>query len=239
MARSSSSRSSSRRFARGLALALAAAAATAAGSPARAAPATIVDRMTGARFVERPVVGGTPFHCLGVGFKKAFIFKVYSVAFCMEPSSADRVLDEALSWHGAERGKDLAAALERDERLFAALASAPGDKMIVLRFARSVSSGQLEGALRGALGKLMPPADVERIVGAAACPAGVKEGDVVLLRSKGDDFVVELGPIQRVLAGAQTINERLWSIWLGPHSATSNLKQSIASRVAGALRGLP
>jgi hypothetical protein len=209
-----------------------AAAATAVGAPALAFPETIVDGMTGARFVERPVVGGTAFHCLGVGSRKAFIFKLYSVAFCLESSAADRVLDEALAWHGTERGKDLAESLRHDERFFAALGSAPGDKMIVLRFARGVNRGQLEGALRGALGKLIPPADVERIIGAAACPSGVHEGDVALLRSKGSEFVLELGQTERVLPDAEAINERLWGIWLGPESATSNLKESIASRIA-------
>ena len=223
----------SRRAAAGVAFSLAALA-TAASSPARATTAseTIVDGMTGARFVERPVVGGTAFRCLGVGSRKAFIFKLYSVAFCLESSAADRVLDDVLASHGSEKGKDLAQSLRRDERLFEELASAPGDKMIVLRFARGASRGQLEGALRGALEKIIPPSDVARVVGAAACPDGVREGDVALLRSKGSDFVVELGPVQRVLSGAETINERLWSIWLGPQSATSNLKESIADRLA-------
>ncbi|MGC4122204.1 MAG: hypothetical protein QM765_48010 [Myxococcales bacterium] len=217
-----------------MAWAIALAATAASISSASAMPATIVDQMTGAQFVERPVVGGTAFHCLGVGSRKAFVFKLYSVAFCLESSSADRVLDEALGWHGQEQGRTLAKSLERDERLFAALASAPGDKMIVLRFARNVNRGQLEGALRGALDDILPASDVARVVSAAACPDGVKEGEVALLRSKGDQFVVELGPVQRVLSRAETINERLWGIWLGPHSSTSNLKESIATRIARA-----
>jgi hypothetical protein len=159
----------------------------------------------------------------------------------MEPSSADpQWLDEALSPGTARSAARTCRGARAGRRLFAALASAPGDKMIVLRFARSVSSGQLSRApCAGPCGKLMP-----RRRGAhrrrGRLPGGREGGGRGAAALEGRRHSSSSSaPSTGVLAGAQTINERLWSIWLGPHSATSNLKQSIASRVAGALRGLP
>ena len=188
--------------------------------------------MTGARFVERPVVGGTQFRCLGVGSRRAFVFKLYSVAFCLEGGAADQALQQAFESHRQTRGEELADALRQDEGFFRSLASAPGDKMIVLRLARDVSRGRLEGALRDTLRRLLSPADVERVLQAACFPGGMREGEVALLRSRGRDFVVHLGTERRVLEDAGAINERLWGVWLGPQSAAANLKESIAARAA-------
>lgn len=200
--------------------------------PARAlaAPAVIVDGMTGARFVEQPTLSGTTFRCLGVGGRKIFTFKIYSIAYCLDSASADEIVRDAIASHAGKSGDDLGDALKHDDAFFDALMRAPGEKMLVVRFARDVDHSRLQGAFQKALEKVLPRQDVERV--SAILTVDAREGDVAILRTQGDQFVMQLGTTQRVLPSAEAINHQLWRVWLGHDSATPNLKESIATRAA-------
>lgn len=202
---------------------------------ALAAPEVIEDRMTGAQFVENPVMDGVPFRCLGVGGRKTFTFKIYSVAFCLERSVADEVTRRAVDLHPGLVGKKLAEALEKDQRFFDALIAAPGEKMLVLRFARDIDQRRLSGAFRDSLEPHLGPYDLERLV--AVLGSDVKEGEVATLRSDGSLLRAQLGSQAQSLANAQAIKAALWKVWLGQKSPTPSLKESIARR-AVAFAGL-
>lgn len=195
---------------------------------ASAAPEVIEDRMTGAQFVERPVMDGVTFRCLGVGGRKTFTFKIYSVAFCLEQPIAEEVVRQAVDLHPGLVGKPLAEALQKDERFFAALIRAPGEKMLVLRFARDIDQRRLSGAFRDSLEPHLAPPDLERMV--AVLSSDVKEGEVATLRSDGTTLRAQMGLRLESLPNARAIEQALWTVWLGEDTPTPSLKESIARR---------
>jgi hypothetical protein len=171
---------------------------------------------------------GIRFRCIGTGAHKIFTFKVYAIAYCLEESTAYAMLGEyAQTRFPGLHGKELVDRLSEDQRFFDLLSSAPGDKMIVVRFLRDIPGERLSGSFRDSLSRQMPRSDAERVA-AMIGASNVHRGQTALLFSRGDDLVMRLGDQSRVVENAPLVTQRLWRVWLCGDSPTPNLKRSIA-----------
>ena len=191
--------------------------------------ATLRDDSTGVRFDETTTVDGTTYRCLGAGVRKVFLFKAYAVAWCLEASKVDETIAGFLKTnHPDRKGKKLADALEDDQRFFDRLASAPGDKLVVMRLVRDISKDQIAGAFRDSLSDVLPPAKVEKLID--TIPGDAKDGQQILLHSHGSRLVIDIAGDAKTIDDEQ-IADNLWRVWLGPSSPTPSLKDSIAAQV--------
>lgn len=203
-------------------------------SVAIAAPAVVVDSSTGVKFDQVQTVEGTRYECLGAGVRKVLFFKAYAVTYCVEASKARGVVDEYLaSAHPKLSGDKLADALEDDERFFETLASAPADKLVIMRLVRDISKDKISDAFRSSLSGVLPKEKVDRLI--ATIPGDAKDGQKILIYSKGSELVIDIaGDAKRI--DDEMIARKLWRVWLGPDAVAPSLKDSIAARTAGRSR---
>jgi hypothetical protein len=200
-------------------------------TPSAAAEAKpIVDPSTGVKFDAIATVAGTKFRCLGAGVRKVFLFKAYAVTYCLEEGKVDDAIVGFLQKnHAGQKGEVLADSLEGDQRFFDQLARAPGDKLVVMALVRDISKEKIAGAFRDSLSEVLPPAKVEKLID--TIPGDAKNGERILLYSRGDSLVIDIAGNAKTIDDAQ-IASQLWRVWLGPDAVAPSLKESIAQQVA-------
>ncbi|MHB8416767.1 MAG: chalcone isomerase family protein [Myxococcales bacterium] len=194
-----------------------------------AAAGEIVEPETSVHFDTRVLVGGETFECVGAGVRKILFFKVYAVAYCVQPGATEAVeRTYARSAYPGLVGPALAAKLASDQGFFDALANAPGDKLVEMHMVRNVSRKQLADAFHDSLSKILPAPKVARVV--AAVPSDARSGQTALVHSRGGELVIEIGGQLVTIDDPETARV-IWRVWLGPDSVTPSLKRSIAERV--------
>ena len=197
--------------------------------PLAASAATVVDESTGQRFEVSQKAGGASYTCLAAGVRKFLMVKVYAVAFCV----ADAHAGEAKKWaaeHHAEKGEDLADALEDDGKFFDAVAGMPGDKLVIMKLVRDVPKDKMAESFQDSLGSVLPAAKIDQLV--AAIPGDAKEGQTVKLHSHGGSLTIEVDGAGRKVDDPEVV-KKLWRVWLGPKSVSPSLKEALAARTAG------
>jgi hypothetical protein len=199
---------------------LALAALLGAGPALAQAPAALDEPATHARFAAEVRERGTSFRCLGVGVRRSREVKLYAAAYCVELSAA-----EALGQRYGGRG---AHHLEQDRAFYSAAAAAPGDKLVILQLGEKVTRKQLVDAFEKDLRPILPQPQVTQLV--AAIPTDLSPGQTALLSAHGDRLTVRMGEQVRTIDDP-LITEKLWQVWLGPHSVTPSLKRSVAERL--------
>lgn len=199
-------------------------------APAAAQSKPIVDESTGVKFDAEITADGTTYRCLGAGVRKVFLFKAYAVTYCLESGKVDDTLVPFLKKeHEGAKGGALADALEDDQRFFDALASARGDKLVVMRLVRDISKDQIAGAFRDSLSDVLSKPQVDKLID--TIPGDAKDGQKILLHSHGDKLVIDIAGNAKTIEDKE-IASKLWRVWLGPDSVTPSLKESIAQQVA-------
>jgi hypothetical protein len=199
-------------------------------APAAAQSKPIVDDSTGVKFDAEITADGTTYRCLGAGVRKVFLFKAYAVTYCLESDKVDDTLVPFLKKeHEGAKGSALAEALEDDQRFFDALASARGDKLVVMRLVRDISKDQIAGAFRDSLSDVLSKPQVDKLID--TIPGDAKDGQKILLHSHGDKLVIDIAGNAKTIEDKE-IASKLWRVWLGPDSVTPSLKDSIAKQVA-------
>jgi hypothetical protein len=191
----------------------------------------IEDESTGRRFKVTESAGGTSYRCLGAGVRKVFIVKAYALTYCLEAVKADAVVKGFVEKvYPGMKGEDLQDKLEDDQRFFDALASAPADKLVIMKVVRDIGREKIAGAFRDALSKVLPGKKVETLV--ATIPGDLKDGQTAHIYSIGDKLVLDFGGTAREIEDAEIV-KNLWRVWLGPDGVSPSLKESIAARAAG------
>lgn len=200
-------------------------------SPAVAAE-KLVDESTGVKFDAEQSVAGTQFRCLGAGVRavrKIFLFRAYAVTYCLQ---ADKVDDVLLGYieknEPGKKGAALSEALLRDQKFFDTLASAPSDKLVIMRLVRDISKDQIAGAFRDSLSDVLPKAKVDKLID--TIPGDAKDGQKILIYSKGNELVIDIAGKAKTIEDEQ-IAKQLWRVWLGPEGVSPSLKESIAQQV--------
>lgn len=190
----------------------------------------IVDESTGRKFAATQTVGGTTYRCLGAGVRKVFIVKAYALAYCVEAVKADAVVNGFVEKaYPALKGEDLQDQLEDDQRFFDALATAPADKLVIMKVVRDIPREKIASAFRDSLSKVLPKEKVDRLV--ATIPGDIKEGQTANIYSVGDKLVLDFGGTVKEIEDADIV-KNLWRVWMGPDGVSPTLKESIAAHVA-------
>jgi hypothetical protein len=190
--------------------------------------ATLREPISGSQFERDRTEGSTRYRCVGVGAHRLLAFKIYAVSFCLEPAQATELLGRYAREHYPRlEGEKLVDRLEKDQAFFDALAAAPGDKLVEVRFLRDLSGKQLADSFRTSLARLVPADQAERVAAAiGAQPA--RKGESALIYSQGSTLRLRLGSQERVIEDVPLVTERIWRIWLGPNTPVPNLKRSLA-----------
>lgn len=197
----------------------------------------LVDESTGVKFDSRTQVDGTDYRCLGAGVRavrKIFLFRAYAVTYCLEAGKVDDVLVGYLEkYHPNQKGPELVKALEGDQKFYDALATAPGDKLVIMHLVRNISKDQIAGAFRDSLSDVLPKAKVDMLID--TIPGDAKEGQRILLHSHGSRLVIDIAGNAKTIDDEQ-IAKNLWRVWLGPESVSPSLKESIANQVGSRVK---
>jgi hypothetical protein len=190
----------------------------------------LVDSSTGRTFAVTQSVGGTTYRCLGAGVRKVFIIKAYALTYCLESVKADAVVGGFVQKaYPGLKGEDLQDKLEDDQRFFDALASAPADKLVIMKVVRDISREKIASAFRDALSKVLPKDKVDKLV--ATVPGDIKDGQTANIYSVGDRLVLDFGGTSKELQDPEIV-QNLWRVWLGPDGVSPSLKESIAAQAA-------
>lgn len=191
----------------------------------------LVDESTGRSFDVSQTLGGTTYRCLGAGVRKVFIIKAYALTYCMEAVKADAAVDGFVQKaYPGLKGEELGDKLEDDQRFFDALATAPADKLVIMKVVRDISRDKIASAFRDALSKVLPAEKVDRLV--ATVPGDIKDGQTAYIYSVGDKLVLDFGGTRKEIEDAEIV-KNLWRVWLGPDGVSPSLKESIAAQAAG------
>lgn len=194
------------------------------------ANAQLREPATGSMFDENVNAGGTQFQCLGTGLRKVFVAKVYAMTYCLEPKAVSQVDDWVRSHHEARAATaELTKALRGDGDFYYQLARVPSDRMVVMRMVRNVSQKQLADAFTESLGKVLPAQSTAKLI--ALVPRDAKEGDTVVIRTKGDTLLFRIGDHENTVTDKE-IAQKLWDVWLSPDSVAPSLKDSLADHFA-------
>ncbi len=200
-------------------------------APAMAAASpSIVERSTGVKFAQEITIEGTTYECLGAGVRKVLFFKAYALTFCLEAAKSRQLVSSYVTKaHPKLRGEDLVEALEDDASFFTALENAPANKLVIMRLVRNISKDKISSAFRDSLSGVLPKEKVDKLI--ATIPGDAKDGQKILIYSKGDELVIDIGGEAKRLEDAM-IAQKLWRVWLGSDAVSSSLKESIAARAA-------
>lgn len=194
----------------------------------------LVEPDTGLSFDPAPVVEGRAFECLGTGLREVFVFRIYALAFCVEPKAREALDAYVRETFPSTRGRELASALRKDAGFYGRLAQAPGDRLVVLRVVRDFSREKMGEAFGSSLRHVLAPDRLDRLI--AAIPADAKEGDVVRIHSHGSRLTIDMAG-RRGLVDDDEIVLRLWDVWLSNRSVTPGLRRSLAERAAERVMG--
>lgn len=192
----------------------------------------LTDSLSGSTFKKNLRVGKKEFRCLGAGGHKKFFYKIYANVFCIEASASLEQIYEYIRSNYSHLSKNtLARALEGDDRFFSLLADLPGDKLLQIRFLRSLTREQISDAMAKAMRPHLPSEDVERVAKAfrARDPA---KGQLALVYSEGEALHLLMGNSRRRVDGAPLIVQKIWSVWLENETPTPNLRRDLAQRLA-------
>jgi hypothetical protein len=189
----------------------------AAGGAARAE--NVVEPSTGHSFDTTKSVDGKRYALLGVGVRKKFIIKVYSMALYAEEDEAKKSYKSA---GGAEPTSFVAGG--------------GFGKVAVLHFARDVDAGKIKSAYEEGLSEELSdraPADVKQGAQAfvAAFDKDLKEGQEIVLRTAGKKIEINVAGAKKELATSPTLCKAIWNIWLGPKPISKDLKTGLVSRI--------
>jgi hypothetical protein len=193
----------------------------------------MVDKETGVRFHPEQTINGTTFQCLGAGVRKVIFVNVYAAEFCLEPGSLQPALDDvAAAKAKGGSATDVSKVLASDPALFDSLMGTAGDKLLIMHMVRDVSREQLAKAFRESLSKVLPPEKVEKLL--AIIPGNASKNEDVKISSAGDTLTIDIAGKADTIHDAE-IAQKIWSVWLGPHSVSPSLKQSIATNLVQGL----
>jgi hypothetical protein len=184
---------------------------------------TVVEPSTGHSFDDAKSIDGKRFALLGVGVRKKFIIKVYSMALYADEAEAKRAYKSG----GGEAT--------------AFVANNPFAKLAVLRFARDVDSGKIRGAYEDGLADELSdkaPADLKQGAQAfiAAFDKDLKTGQEIVLRTTEKKIEIDVAGSRKQLPSSPTLSKAIWNIWLGAKPISKDLKSGLVSRVDGALK---
>lgn len=188
-----------------------------------------MDEETGISFAAEQTVGGVAYRCLGAGVRTAHFLgfipvKVYAVTLCLEPAGVKAVAAAA-----AGRSADK---LEKDPSFFDAILAAPGGKLAIEHFVRTVPQDKITEALKESLGKVLSPEKVGKLT--ALVTLGPKENQEMRLFSQGATLTIDIAGTSNRIEDAE-IAQKLFLVFLGPDSVTPSLKKSIAHQAAAGL----
>jgi hypothetical protein len=186
------------------------------GGAARAE--NVVEPSTGHSFDTTKSVDGKRYALLGVGVRKKFIIKVYSMALYAEE-------DEAKKSYKAGAGEATSF-----------VAGGGFGKVAVLHFARDVDAGKIRNAYEEGLSEELSdraPADVKQGAQAfiAAFDKDLKEGQEIMLRTAGKKIEINVAGSKKELPTSPTLSKAIWNIWLGPKPISKDLKTGLVSRI--------
>jgi tetratricopeptide (TPR) repeat protein len=203
-------------------------------SPKRAAPPPLpfVEPITRHTFMTGTQYDGVPYTLLGVGTRKVYGFKVYSMALYVEDDPARTVFPKLAAQAG---GSDLAT-LQRGDIANRWLVMSEFGKSALLHFVRNVSAKDTRDAYREALGdsaSKSAPAELLKDVDAFLnLFDDVKDGDNVTIRttSKGEIIVETKGQVKRGPVNLR-LSHDIWDIWMGSKPISADLKKSLIDRI--------
>lgn len=197
------------------------------GWPAAPAQAAVVtDEASGESFDLHPRLDDAQLRCLGAGVRKLLFVRIYALAYCVQESAVEPLAQAWTHWREEESVERRVKSLGKHPPFFAALAGAPGAKMVQMKMLRDVGAERLGDAFRDSLASVLPAAKIDRLV--AAIPGDMRAGDVVTLASLADgELRIRIGTQEKRLHDLE-IAEKLWMVWLGEDSVAPSLKQSLA-----------
>jgi hypothetical protein len=189
---------------------------------ARAEP--VVEPSTGQSFDDSKSIDGKRYALLGVGVRKKFIIKVYSMALYADEAEAKRA-------YKSSGGGDATTFVAGNNF----------GKLAVLHFARDVDSAKIRGAYEEGLADELSdkaPADIKQGAQAfiAAFDKDLKSGQEIMVRTVDKKIDIEVAGTRKQLATTPALSKAIWNIWLGAKPISKDLKTGLVSRVDGALK---
>jgi hypothetical protein len=175
---------------------------------------------------------GEPYTMLGVGARKVYGFKVYSMALYVEDTPARTAFPRL----AAQAGGSDHATLSRGDFANQWLVMAEFGKSAVLHFVRNVSGKDTRDAYRDALGDTVSdkaPLELRRDAEAfLAMFDDIKDGENVTIRttSKGEVFVEAHGQVKKGPTNLR-LSHDIWDIWMGLRPISADLKKSLIDRI--------
>ena len=191
-----------------------------------------VEPVTKYTFMTATDFDGVPYTLLGVGARKVYGFKVYSMALYVEDDPARTVFPKLAAQAG---GSDLAT-LSRGDIANRWLVMSEFGKAALLHFVRNVSAKDTRDAYREALGDAAnssAPVELRRDVEAFLnLFDDVKDGDNITIRttSKGEVFVTSKG-VEKKGPTNLRLSHDIWDIWMGSKPVSPDLKKSLIDRI--------
>jgi tetratricopeptide (TPR) repeat protein len=191
-----------------------------------------VEPITKYTFMTAVDFDGVPYTLLGVGTRKVYGFKVYSMALYVEDGPAREVFPKLAAQAG---GSDLAT-LSRGDIANRWLVMSEFGKAAILHFVRAVSAKDTRDAYREALGDAgssNAPLDLKRDVDAFLnLFDDVKDGDNITIRttSKGEIIVESKGKVKKGPTNLR-LSHDIWDIWMGSKPISADLKKYLIDRI--------
>jgi hypothetical protein len=179
---------------------------------------SVVEPSTGQSFDSQKSVDGKRYTLLGVGVRKKFIIKVYSMALYVDEDEAKR------AWKSGGG----------DPPVF--VAGGGFGKVAVLHFARDVDAKKIRGAyeegLENELSDKAPP-DLKQGAQAfiAAFDQDLKEGQEIVLRTGAKKIEISVAGSRKELPATPALSKAIWNIWLGAKPISKDLKSGLTSRI--------
>jgi hypothetical protein len=182
----------------------------------------VVEPSTGHSFDDSKSIDGKRYALLGVGMRKKFVVKVYSMALYADEADAKR---------SYKPGGDATSFV----------AGTPFGKLAVLKFARDVDSGKIRSAFEDGLADELSdkaPADLKQGAQAfiAAFDKDLKNGQEIMLRTVDKKIDIEVAGAKKQLPTTPALTKAIWNIWLGAKPISKDLKSGLVSRVDGVLK---
>lgn len=176
--------------------------------------------------LERSVPGETgSLELTGVGIRKKLFFKVYAFGLYVDGAAAREHL---ASFKGKSPDQ-----LRGDDAVYQALMDLAGERLVVMKFTRSVGAAKMRGALADVLERGVPADDPAGKAFLALWDEEIKSGEEVLISfsREGEVRVFRHGK-ERGRIQSPKVARALLESWLGKDPVSSSIK-------AGAVERLP
>jgi tetratricopeptide (TPR) repeat protein len=207
---------------------------TAEGKTKRALPPNLpfVEPITKHTFMTAADYDAQPYTLLGVGTRKYYGYKIYSMALYVEDDPARALFTKLAAQAG---GSDLAT-LQRGDIANRWLVMSEFGKAAQLHFVRNVSAKDTRDNYRDCLGETASsnaPTELRRDVDAFLnLFEDVKDGDDITIRtnSKGEIYVETHGKWKQGPTNLR-LSHDIWDIWMGSKPVSADLKKSLIDRI--------